>query len=114
MWHNVNLLLCCSLAAHGCCRHWVSGNDLGTSANAALDKAAEHIGPDHTSTNTTNSSSSSTGSQQQPEAAAEVLADDEACHPADPYCTVGEAAPRPDDFHEEGDGSTPASAGFPA
>lgn len=86
------------------CRRWVSGDDLGTHAEAALDKAAEAIQkPGRT-----------TGSEQQPEAAAEALANDEACHPADPYCSVGEEAPRPDDFHEEGDGSTPPSAGFPA
>lgn len=92
-----------------CCRHWVTGDDLGTRANAALDKVAEQAGPNSSST------TSNSGSQQQPEAAAELLADDEACcHPADPYCTVGEAPPRPDDFHEEGDGSTPPSAGFPA
>lgn len=84
----------------------MSGDDLGTRANAALDKASEMTGRD--------SRSRSSSSEQRPEAAAEVLANDDACHPADPYCTVGEPAPRPDDYHEEGDGTTPPSSGFPA
>lgn len=84
----------------------MSADDLGTRAEAALEQAAQATqsgGP-----------ASAAGSGQQPEAAAEALADDETCHPADPYCTVGEAPPRPDDFHEEGDGTTPPSSGFPA
>jgi hypothetical protein len=95
-----------SATAVAFCRRWVSGSgdDLGTRAEAALDKAAEAV----------QDSGRTTGREQQPEAAAEALADDEACHPADPYCSVGEEPPRPDDFHEEGDGSTPPSAGFPA
>lgn len=89
------------------CRRWVAEDDLGTRAEAAFDKAAEKTGRSP-------ESQPGSGSEQQPEAAAEALANDEACHPADPYCTVGEAAPRSDDFHEEGDGTTPPSSGFPA
>lgn len=43
-----------------------------------------------------------------------ALESDDVCHPADPYCQAGEEPPRPDDFHDDGDGSTPPSSGFPA
>jgi len=86
-----------------CCRHWVSGDDLGTRAEAALDKAADAAGssPDRLEGSVSTQGSDPAGV-------------DDACHPADPYCTAGEAPPRADDFHEEGDGTTPPSSGFPA
>lgn len=80
----------------------MSGDDLGTRAEAALDKAADAAG------------SSSPDQDSVPMQDSDPAGADDACHPADPYCTAGEAPPRADDFHEEGDGTTPPSSGFPS
>jgi hypothetical protein len=58
----------------GLCRRWVAEDDLGTRVEAALDKAEEKT-------------TDQPGSEQQPEAAAEALADDDACHPAGMWST---------------------------
>lgn len=93
-------------------RHWIAGDDLGTRVEAATGPS------DGSSTAAADKAATSWGSEKQPEAGAEeaMAAEEEedACHPADPYCAVGEEPPRPDDFHDEGDGSTPPSSGFPA
>jgi hypothetical protein len=95
-------------------RSWMSGDDLGTRVEAA------------TSDNTTAAFSrgqqqqqQNSGSSQQQQGEGATLGVDAAtpeCHPADPYCQVGEKAPMPDGFHEPepGDDHIPLSSGFPA
>lgn len=78
----------------------------GSSAAAATDTTDR---PDRTA-----DSASGFGADSGSTTSAAAAEEDAVCHPADPYCQAGEEAPRPDDFHKEGDGSTPPSAGFPA
>lgn len=93
-------------------RHWMAGDDLGMRVEAAT-------GPSNgSSTAAADKAATSRGSKKQPEAGAEEAMAagelEDACHPADPYSAVGEEPPRPDDFHEEDDGTIPPSSGFPA
>lgn len=83
----------------------------GSSAGAAVDTSNA---ADHESKAQLADDQDPTGMASAARAADAVPDDESVCHPADPYCQAGEQPPRPDDFHEEGDGTTPPSSGFPA
>lgn len=70
---------------------WMSSDDLGVRASAAAEQA---------------------GAQEEGEGAS-GRAGAPLAHPTDPYAQEGSAPPRPDDFHEDGDGLPPSSS-FPA
>lgn len=97
-----------------------SSSLLAGAADAAQDAAAAKAAASADVTNAQATPAMDTASFQvelkghQREMGGDSLLPDGEQHPADPYAAEQQAAPRPDDYHEEGDGAVGPSSSFPA
>jgi hypothetical protein len=93
-----------------------SSSLLAGAAAAAQDAAAAEAAAsaDITNAQTTPAMDAKSYQQELKGQQRDSLLPDEEQHPADPYAAQQQQPPRPDDYHEEGDGAVGPSSSFPS